>query len=639
MLTIKILSQNQHLNYLQKICIFFVSYGLNFQRKTKPKLFINHTKSNFPNIAYVLHGGANCSFIMGGKYKMKFSYILFCTMLSIFTTSQAIAQLCDPYRGSCAQSFIVTESMHLSLFQSYPIYEVNPYIKRAIIVIHGNSRDAQGSFETIFDSAKLEDKLSETILLAPHFKANEWGGGTGCPSSEDCDFVVENELYWSSDGWKEGDHSINSGGKRLSSYEVLDKLIEDLSNPNIFPNLSTIVIAGNSAGGQFVQRFAIGSAIEDQIREQISFEYVVSNPSSYLYLNNTRPSWAGLYPKGGQYVGFGLGYTTISRPTFLNPYDRSTSPYTELSIYNSLKSSLNSSSGKDCQCNGEPPCSYEKYKYGFSFEPLEPMHYMCSNNLEQSCTITSFTTQNMIEQYLSRKVTYLVGQLDNSVNPESKTTNSDLDVSCGGNFQGPDRLSRAIYFYEHLNSIGPHQHRLLVAAGQGHGPNGMFRDSYRGRKTLFGGELPIKEYLAPTYTIRQKYNQRYLDGYVGSGYATMTESKQLASNNLFDPTQKWIITRISSDQYRIQQEKTLRYLDAYTSSSNDYQVMMRQYQNDNTQIWTIRPVAGLANTYTIQQAYNSRFLDAYTSSSNNYTAVTRSAESNDTQKWIIEIAQ
>src|SRR5262249_51528255 len=53
-----------------------------------------------------------------------------------------------------------------------------------------------------------------------------------------------------------------------------------------FPNLKLIVVTGHSAGGQFTHRYAAATHVEKQIR--IPMRYVVANPSTYLYLDETR---------------------------------------------------------------------------------------------------------------------------------------------------------------------------------------------------------------------------------------------------------------------------------------------------------------------------------------------------------------
>ena len=62
----------------------------------------------------------------------------------------------------------------------------------------------------------------------------------------------------------------------------------DKSRKNVFPNLKIIVVSGHSAGGQYVSRYAMASTIHENLGVPVS--YVVSNPSSYAYLDETRPS-------------------------------------------------------------------------------------------------------------------------------------------------------------------------------------------------------------------------------------------------------------------------------------------------------------------------------------------------------------
>ena len=52
----------------------------------------------------------------------------------------------------------------------------------------------------------------------------------------------------------------------------------------ILPNLQDIALVGNSAGGQFVNRYAAGSDQEGEGK----IRYIVSAPSSYVYMDEYR---------------------------------------------------------------------------------------------------------------------------------------------------------------------------------------------------------------------------------------------------------------------------------------------------------------------------------------------------------------
>ena len=47
----------------------------------------------------------------------------------------------------------------------------------------------------------------------------------------------------------------------ISSFEVIDQIISHIAEPDLFPNLATIVVAGHSAGGQHVNRYAAGTRL------------------------------------------------------------------------------------------------------------------------------------------------------------------------------------------------------------------------------------------------------------------------------------------------------------------------------------------------------------------------------------------
>ena len=56
----------------------------------------------------------------------------------------------------------------------------------------------------------------------------------------------------------ESDPSVASSGQTVSSFAVLDQIIESLvHDTKAYPNLQQVVIAGHSSGGQIVQRHAL----------------------------------------------------------------------------------------------------------------------------------------------------------------------------------------------------------------------------------------------------------------------------------------------------------------------------------------------------------------------------------------------
>src|SRR5438445_52472 len=74
---------------------------------------------------------------------------------------------------------------------------------------------------------------------------------------------------------------------KLTSFDFVDEILRKLANKQVFPNLKAIVVAGHSAGGQFVDRYAMANQVHDKVGVPVT--YIVSNPSSYAYLDRMRP--------------------------------------------------------------------------------------------------------------------------------------------------------------------------------------------------------------------------------------------------------------------------------------------------------------------------------------------------------------
>ena len=61
-----------------------------------------------------------------------------------------------------------------------------------------------------------------------------------------------------------------------------------LADKNAFPNIQEITIAGHSSGAQFVNRNAAGGTAQDDARSDLSWKYVVANPSTHMYMSDKR---------------------------------------------------------------------------------------------------------------------------------------------------------------------------------------------------------------------------------------------------------------------------------------------------------------------------------------------------------------
>jgi hypothetical protein len=153
--------------------------------------------------------------------------------------------------------------------------ELRDTIQRAVIVIHGKQRNAKSYFDAVSRLANEEGHAQDTLVIALQFLTQADVTANKLPA---------NVLYWDKEGWKHGMKSVN--GAHLSSFEVLDRVLKRLIDQN--PNLHQIVIAGHSAGAQFVQKHAAGRRL-DLSSWKGQLHYVVTNPGTYMYLTSERP--------------------------------------------------------------------------------------------------------------------------------------------------------------------------------------------------------------------------------------------------------------------------------------------------------------------------------------------------------------
>jgi hypothetical protein len=173
-------------------------------------------------------------------------------------------------------TFDVGQGLHLPVYRSQRLDQADSAITQAIIVVHGSSRDASGVFHTVWSAAQQGGTASTTLVIAPHFLCDE-------------DQRTPDELYFKCGGqdWTHGYRDQNNAASPIYSYAVIDSLVKQVTNPSLFPNLKHVVITGLSAGGQLTQRYAEFSDLDPL--PGVDFQYVVLSPSSYAWLDSTRP--------------------------------------------------------------------------------------------------------------------------------------------------------------------------------------------------------------------------------------------------------------------------------------------------------------------------------------------------------------
>ncbi len=184
--------------------------------------------------------------------------------------------------ATCAERIGLGDGLFLPTFTTHLLTARNAEVTRALIVIHGNIRNADTYFDTgIRAVTNGGGTLGNTLVVAPHFQTSD-------------DDPEPDEPFWSSAGWKRGHLSRPEGpAPRVSSYAALDRIVRLLLDGNRFPAMRQIVVAGHSAGGQVVHRYAATSREEEEARAGVAFRYVVTNPSTFLYLGPRREGGMG----------------------------------------------------------------------------------------------------------------------------------------------------------------------------------------------------------------------------------------------------------------------------------------------------------------------------------------------------------
>jgi pimeloyl-ACP methyl ester carboxylesterase len=166
------------------------------------------------------------------------------------------------------------------IYRTYSLEEKNEKISRALIIIHGTNRDADNYFRNALAAAFLANALEDTAVIVPHIASNN---GRGC-----ADKLAPNEVSYSCNGdsWRSG--GVSESDSKITSFDFVDEIMRKLARREAFPNLKSIVLAGHSAGGQFVTRYEMSNRVHETLGLPIT--YVVANPSSYAYLDPVRPA-------------------------------------------------------------------------------------------------------------------------------------------------------------------------------------------------------------------------------------------------------------------------------------------------------------------------------------------------------------
>ncbi|SDW13745.1 hypothetical protein SAMN05518669_10149 [Variovorax sp. YR634] len=168
---------------------------------------------------------------------------------------------------------------------------------KALIAMHGHSRDANKTFEATLRTVRNAGALDDTLVVAPLFQVPADKAASRC-NSPGLPAPQPGDLLWTCGSWLEGGRSAS--GSRIGSFAVMDALVAELVQR--WPSLRTVTIAGFSAGGQFAQRYA-AFAQNGGTAGKVAMRYVVADPSTWLYFDPVRPQ---LSSDGASVSGFAV---------------------------------------------------------------------------------------------------------------------------------------------------------------------------------------------------------------------------------------------------------------------------------------------------------------------------------------------
>jgi pimeloyl-ACP methyl ester carboxylesterase len=308
------------------------------------------------------------------------------------------------------------------IYRNYPLDAKNENITRALVFVHGINRDADNHFRTALAAAFLAGALNNTLIVSPRFASNSNAPGN---QTGDCrDSLAPDEANWicetqRADSWRSGGGEV--GDDKRTSFDFMDEIVRRLARKEVFPNLRSIVVAGHSAGGQFVLRYEMSNQVHDSVGVPIS--YVVSNPSTYTYVDDMRPTLTAL-PKtvAAAAPGFMPPAPAVPPPPFV--------PYVD---------------AKNC-------AGYDNWPYG----------------LKHRVGYASRLTEDELKKQLAvRPVTYLLGEVD--ILPLGV-----FDSSCPAMAQGPTRLARGLAFGKYVNEYQGANHTSVVVPFCGHSARCIF---------------------------------------------------------------------------------------------------------------------------------------------------------------------
>jgi hypothetical protein len=330
---------------------------------------------------------------------------LFATNPALAATPQSPLAPCVLATKACAEFVPLGDgSAQAMIYRTFPLTAANPHIRRALIMVHGTLRNADHYFATATGAGFFAGALDDTLIIAPAFHSADRRCG---------DQLAPHEVSWScaADSWRSGGAALSDPS--LASFDFADAILERLADKRMFPNLKVIVVAGHSAGGQFVNRYQMSSKVADSLGVPVQF--VVANPSSYAW-----PVAKRLIPRGvGSREAAALAWKDEAPHTgfTFGPFDKAKAP------------------------------DYDHWPYG----------------LEQRVGgyTASLSDETLRHNLVTRHITYLLSQVDT-------LPLGGFDGSPGAMAQGATRRQRGEALVDYLHTVMGATSAVIIVPECGH---------------------------------------------------------------------------------------------------------------------------------------------------------------------------
>ncbi len=341
---------------------------------------------------------------------MRATLVLTAALLATSARSHTPPAPCTTATDACKQWVTLAGGPARSMvYSTHSLDAPNATVTRALVMIHGTNRNADHYFATATAAAFLAGAMDNTVIIAPRIIAAP-------------DKPEPNEVVWPNggDSWRSG--GMSSSNPTLSSFDFIDEILRKLANKKTFPNLTHIVVAGHSAGGQFVTRYEMTNKVHGTLAGT-TITYVVANPSSYAWPAAVRPLPTGdADPSTADKEALGPNGEKLHAEFTFGPFDA-----TKAATYNRWPAGLENRKG---------------YTEHMSDDQLK-------------------------KQLVDRPTTYLLGQVD--VLPLG-----GFDSSPAAMAQGPTRRARGEAFIKYITETLGAKPAVMIVPECGHNDRCIF---------------------------------------------------------------------------------------------------------------------------------------------------------------------